>query len=56
MDFLKQLGKDDVKIVKRRGTKRVVLSKELVGRLGQIDAVEDADNGCRYDTVGVGAL
>jgi hypothetical protein len=56
MDFLKKLGKDDVKIVKRRGTKRVVLSKELVGRLGEINAVDDGDNGCRYDTVGVGAL
>jgi chemotaxis regulatin CheY-phosphate phosphatase CheZ len=54
MDFLRELGKGDVKVVKRRGTKRVVLSEELVGRLGQIDAVDDGDNTGCYDTVGVG--
>jgi hypothetical protein len=56
MDFLRELGKDDVKVVKRRGTKRVVLSEELVGRLGQIDAVDDGDNTGCYRDVGVGAL
>jgi hypothetical protein len=54
MDFLRELGKDDVKVVKRRGTKRVVLSEELVGRLGQIDAVDDGDNTGCYRDVGVG--
>jgi chemotaxis regulatin CheY-phosphate phosphatase CheZ len=54
MDFLDRLGRDAVKIVKRRGTKRIVFDEEIVKKLGEIEDQED-NTGC-YDTVGVGAL
>jgi chemotaxis regulatin CheY-phosphate phosphatase CheZ len=54
MDFLDRLGGDAVKIVKRRGTKRIVLDEEIVEKLEEIDEQRD-NTGC-YDTVGVRAL
>ena len=54
MDFLDRLGGDAVKIVKRRGTKRIVFDEEIVEKLGEIE--EQRDNTSCYDTVGVGAL
>jgi len=52
MDFLDRLGGDAVKIVKRRGTKRIVFDEEIVKKLGEIEEQRD-NTGC-YDTVGVG--
>jgi hypothetical protein len=47
MDFLNELGKDSVKIVERRGTRRVILDEQLVERLGEIDGVEETNHtGC----------
>ncbi len=54
MDFLDRLGGDAVKIVKRRGTKRIVFDEEIVEKLGEIE--DQGDNTGCYDTVGVGAL
>jgi chemotaxis regulatin CheY-phosphate phosphatase CheZ len=54
MDFLDRLGRDAVKIVKRRGTKRIVFDEEIVEKLGEIE--DQGDNTGCYDTVGVGAL
>ena len=52
MDFLDRLGGDAVKIVKRRGTKRIVFDEEIVKKLEEIEEQRD-NTGC-YDTVGVG--
>jgi chromosome segregation ATPase len=52
MDFLDRLGGGDVKIVKRRGTKRIVFDEEIVKKLGEIEKQRD-NTGC-YDTIGVG--
>jgi len=52
MDFLDRLGESAVKVVKRRGTRRVILDEELVERLERVedtDAVE-SDNTRRYHT------
>jgi chemotaxis regulatin CheY-phosphate phosphatase CheZ len=47
MDFLEELGKDAVKIVERRGTRRVILDEQLVEQLREIDAVEETNHtGC----------
>jgi dissimilatory sulfite reductase (desulfoviridin) alpha/beta subunit len=52
MDFLDRLGGGDVKIVKRRGTKRIVFDEEIVKKLGKVEKQRD-NTGC-YDTIGVG--
>ncbi len=47
MDFLEELGKDAVKIVERRGTRRVILDEQLVEQLREINAVEETNHtGC----------
>ncbi|SDM93322.1 hypothetical protein SAMN04487949_2895 [Halogranum gelatinilyticum] len=42
MDFLDRLGKEDVRIVKRRGTKRVVFSEHAVGELAATSTTSQA--------------
>jgi hypothetical protein len=38
MGFLDKFGESDVKVVKRRGTKRVVFTADLVKRLTQLSS------------------
>lgn len=54
MDFLDRLGGGMVKVVKRRGTKRVIFDEGLVQKLSQIETESEPNNGRRYPTTGVG--
>jgi len=53
MNFLDRFGEDSVKVVQRRGTKRVILDEELVNELDSVTPVETDNHGRRYGT-GVG--
>lgn len=52
MEFLDKLGGNNVKIVKRRGTKRVVFDEEYADRLSNVEP----NNGCRYDNTAVAVI
>ncbi|MDS0295356.1 hypothetical protein [Halogeometricum luteum] len=52
MEFLDRLGKDDVRVIKRRGTKRVVFTEGAVSELVETDPANSSTRGITDVVIG----